>query len=187
MGGAVASLYLEKYPDTFSSAALCAPMIAPDTGGIPGFIALGIARILCLFGKSKKNPFFIRPYSGPEDFDTSCATDPARFAWYDREKASCEAYQNSAPSCRWIVESISVTRKILAAGAPESIVCPVLLSTADKDTSVRPEAQKLFIDRVPGGKQIFVKDSKHEIFRSVNQVFFPWWHDILLFFKEAAV
>ena len=34
MGGAVSALYLEKHPDTFARAALCAPMIAPDRGGL---------------------------------------------------------------------------------------------------------------------------------------------------------
>ena len=48
-----------------------------------------------------------------------------------------------------------------------------------------PEPQKEFIDRVPNGKHLFVKDSRHEIFRSVNAVLFPWWHEILNFLKEA--
>ncbi len=186
MGGGVTSLYLEQYPDTFSAAALCAPMIAPYTSGIPAGIASGMSKVFCLLGKSRHAPFFMKPYSGPEDFDSSCATDPVRFAWYDAVKAAHTEYQNSIPSNRWIVESIAVTRKILTAGAPEKIVCPVLLCTADKDYSVLPDAQKKFIDRVPKGKHLFVKDSKHEIFRSVNEIFFPWWHEILSFFKEAA-
>ena len=187
MGGAVTALFLERHPEVFSAAALCAPMIAPYTGGIPAAAAGAMARIFCLFGQSRKNPFFMKPYSGKEDFASSCATDFTRFSWYAEEKDSCEAWQNSVPSCRWIAESAAVTRKILAPGAPESIRCPVLLSTADHDFSVRADAQEKFISRVPGGKHIFVKDSRHEIFRSVNAVFFPWWHDILSFLMEAHV
>ena len=185
MGGAVASLFLEQNHELFSAAALCAPMIAPSTYGIPSFIASGIARTFCLLGKEKSPPFFMKPYMGPEDFKTSCATDPVRFAWYDTVKASRTEFQNSVPSCRWIAESVAVTRKILAPGAPESISCPVLLSTADMDYSVLPDAQKEFIRRVPKGKHLFVRESKHEIFRSVNQIFFPWWHEVLSFFREA--
>ncbi len=186
MGGAVSSLYLEKHPETFSAAALCSPMIAPNTS-FPSAAAFVMARMNCLFRKDKKAPFFMKPYAGPEDFATSCATDPSRFAWYDAVKAAHTEYQNSIPSWRWIAESIAVTRKILAPGAPESIACPVLLSSADKDYSVMHEPQQQFIDRVPNGKYIFVKDSRHEIFRSVNSVFFPWWHTILSFLKEADV
>ncbi len=186
MGGAVASLYLEKYPETFAGAALCAPMIAPNTGGFPSALALAVCKSACCLGRGIHYPFFMKPYSGPESFETSCATDPVRFAWYDAVKASDVKFQNSVPSYCWTVESIQVTRKILAPGTPESIACPVLLSSADKDFSVLPEPQKQFIERVPKGKRIFVKDSRHEIFRSVNEVFFPWWNEVLTFLKGVC-
>ena len=185
MGGAVASLFLERRHDVFSAAALCAPMIAPVTG-VPSVVASSMAKALSVRNHGRSNPFFMKPYAGPEDFATSAATDPVRFAWYDAVKASHQEYQNSVPSSRWIVESVAVTKKILAAGAPESISCPLLLSTAENDTSVLPEPQKLFVSRVPAGRHLFVKAARHEIFRSVNDVFFPWWRQVLSFLKEAV-
>ncbi len=184
MGGAVTSLFLEQDHSTFSAASLCAPMIAPNTG-VPTVLASVMCRFFCLIGQGKKHPFFMKPYSGPENFETSCASDPVRFAWYDAVKASHQDFWNSIPTYRWTVESIGVPRKILSAGAPESIVCPVLLSTAETDSSVLPEPQKQFIERVSEGKRIFVKGSRHEIFRSPDAVLFPWWHEVLLFLKEA--
>ena len=71
----------------------------------------------------------------------------------------------------------------MAPGAPESIACPVLLFSADSDFSVLPGPQKSFIDRVPGGRYVFVKGSRHEIFRSANEVLFPWWHDVIGFYN----
>ena len=171
MGGAVASLSLERRHDIFSAAVLCAPMIAPSTGGIPSAAAAALCRLYCFLGRGKEYPFFMKPYSGPEDFKTSCATDPSRFHWYDGVKASRTDFQNSVPSYRWTLESIAVTRRILA--------------TADHDYSVMPGPQKEFIDRVPKGRHLFVPDSRHEIFRSVNSVLFPWWHTVLTFLKEA--
>ena len=185
MGGAVTSLYLEQYQDTFAAASLCAPMIAPNTGGVPGFMSDSLCRLAFLFGKGKNYPFIMKPYAGPEDFSSSCATDPIRFAWYDRIKASHQEYQNSIPSYRWVFESVKVTKQILAKGAPERIAIPVLLSTADQDNSVMPDPQKEFISRVQRGKHLFVPGSRHEIFRSVNDVFFPWWHTVLTFYQEA--
>ena len=186
MGGAVASLFLEQYTDVFSAAVLCAPMIAPYTSGIPHTIAGLICNIGVALGKSKKSPFFMKPWSGPEDFSTSCATDPRRFAWYDAVKTSTECFHNSIPTYGWIKESLAVKRKILSDGSPEKISCPVLLFTAENDYSVLPGPQASFIRRVPDGKIVFVKDARHEIYRSVNEVFFPWWHDILEFFKEKG-
>ena len=186
MGGAVGALFLETYRDVFSTACMCAPMIAPNTK-IPASAAAAVCRAACAFGNGKHHPFFMKTYSGPEDFETSCASDPVRFAWYDEVKASREDFWNTVPTYRWTLESIGVTKQILSPGAPESIVCPVLLSTAEHDFSVMPKPQDLFINRVPKGKHIFVKGARHEIYRSTNDVFFPWWHENLLFLKEAEM
>ena len=184
MGGAVAALYLERHPETFAAASLCAPMIAPNTSGVPVFVASAICGAAALLKRGKRHPFFMKPWSGPEDFSTSCATDPARFAWYDAVKTAREEFHNSVPTYQWTRESVHVTKKILAPGAPEKIACPVLLSSADQDFSVMPGPQKQFIARVPRGKRIFVAGSRHEIFRSKNDVFFPWWHEILAFLRS---
>ncbi len=186
MGGAVSTFYLEDHPETFSAAVLCAPMIAPNLSGLPPAAAALISSAAISLQKARKNPPFMKPYAGPEDFATSCATDPARFAWYDAIKASHPEFQNSVPSWQWIREAVRVTKQLLAEGRPEGIACPVLLSTADEDSSVLPEPQKALIERIPHGERIFVKGSRHEIYRSANEVLFPWWHRMLAFLHEAA-
>ena len=187
MGGAVTSLFLEKYPDVFAAAALSAPMIAPCTKGVPFAVTKAMCDIACVFGKDKKYPFIMKPWSGPGDFATSCATDPKRFSWYEAVKTATEAFRNSIPTYRWTKESLAVTNKILAPGEPEKIACPVLLFTAEHDFSVLPAPQEAFISRVPVGKRVFVKDARHEIYRSVDTVFFPWWNQVLAFFREEGV
>lgn len=184
MGGAVASLFLEKYQDVFSAAVLSSPMIAPYVGGLPVPVVSAVGVLAKVLGKGKKNPFFMKTYSGPEDFASSCATDPERFAWYDGIKASRTEFRNSIPSYQWSYEAMHVTKRILAPGAPEKIACPVLLFSAEMDYSVLPGPQKDFISRVSRGKYIPVKESRHEIFRSVNDVLFPWWHEVVCFFRS---
>ena len=186
MGGAVASLLLEQDQDTFSAAVLSSPMIAPYTGGIPVPVASAVGAVAGILGKQKMNPFFMKRYSGPEDFATSCATDPERFAWYDAVKASRTDFQNSVPSYQWSREALRVTGKILAPGAPEKIACPVLLFQAETDTSVLPEPQEAFIKRIRDGQIVRVPGSRHEIFRSTDEVLFPWWHMIIRFYTENA-
>ena len=184
MGGAVSALFMERYPDVFSAAVLSSPMIAPYTGGIPAPLASAVSIAAKIMGKSKKKPFFMKSYNGPEDFSTSCATDPVRFAWYDQIKASRIEFQNCVPSYQWSYEALHVTEKILAPNAPERIPCPVLLFSAETDYSVLPGPQKTFIERVPHGQYVLVRDARHEIFRSVNDVLFPWWHEIIGFYKS---
>ena len=183
MGGAVASLFLESHPDFFSAAVLSSPMIAPNLRGVPAPLASVLGSIAGIFGKKKHKPFFMKTYAGPEDFSTSCASDPVRFAWYDAVKASRREFQNSVPSYQWSLESMNVTKKILAPGEPEKISCPLLLFTAETDDSVLPGPQKALIQRIPNGKQTLVRNARHEIFRSTNDVLFPWWKEVLTFYR----
>ena len=69
-------------------------------------------------------------------------------------------------------------------GAVEKITCPLRLYTAENDNSVLPSAQAMFINRVKKGQRILVKKTRHEIYRSTDDVLFPWWHEILGFLKE---
>ncbi len=186
MGGAVTSLFLEQYPEVFSRAALCAPMIAPHRNNVPLLAVKAICRGAKLAGRGKKRIFLSKPYAGPEDFDTSCATSRERFDWYDRVKEENPAYHNNGPTYDWTLESMKVTKKILAPGAVERIDCPLRLYTAEDDNSVLPAEQGTFIRRVKDGKREFVKGSRHEIYRSTDEVFFPWWHGVLQFLKDEA-
>ena len=121
--------------------------------------------------------------SGPEDFATSCASGRERFDWYDKVKAAHPEYQNNSPSYRWMWEAVNVTKKLLAPGAPEAIDCPVRLYAAEKDGSVLPNEQIAFINRVKDGVRKQIPGSKHENYRSPDAVLFPWWHEILEFYK----
>ena len=184
MGGAVTSLFLERHPGVFSRAALCAPMIAPNLGGLPA----PAAELMCAgakaLGREKKRVFVSKPYSGPEDFATSCAAGRARFDWYDAVKAGTPAFRNNGPTYGWLREAMRATKLLLQPGAPEAIDAAVRLYAAESDDSVMPEPQIAFINRVKGGVRRQIAGSKHEIYRSGDDVLFPWWDEILNFFKE---
>ena len=183
MGGAVSALFLERHDGVFRRAALCAPMIAANLGGLPE----GAARLMCgaakLLGGDRKRIFASRPYSGPEDFDTSCATGRARFDWYDALKARTPAFQNNGPTYGWTREAIRASHMILAEGAVERISIPVRVYTAEDDNSVMPKPQQAFAERLKDGSRALVRGSRHEIYRSGDEVLFPWWHDVLDFLK----
>ncbi len=186
MGGAVASLFLEQYPDVFSKAVLCSPMIAPYPSGISYMLASLVCRIAVLAGRGRHRVFTSKPYQGPEDFQTSCVSDPVRFAWYDAIKVSHPEYQNCSPTYSWTNESLHVRKTILAKGAPERIACPVRLFAAENDNMVQSAPQEQFVARLRNGTRKVVARSKHEIYRSEDDVLFPWWHEILDFLKESG-
>ncbi len=185
MGGAVTGLFLERNPDVFTRAALCAPMIAANLG-MPRLLVSALCRFFKLFGMGKKRVFISRPYDGPEDFNAGFATSKARFDWFDQIKHDHREFWNNGPTYAWTLESIKVTKWLLASGAPEKIACPVRLYTAEKDISVMPEEQRRFIGRVKQGERVLVKGAFHEIYRSEDDVLFPWWHDVLTFLKGGV-
>jgi len=185
MGGAVTALYLESVGDDvdFDRAAMCAPMIAPNLNKVPKPAARLLCRTAEALGRGKKRIFASRPYGGKERFEDSCATGVARFHWYENQRVNDPILQNNGPTYGWTLESIGVTMKILAPGAPERIRTRIQLSTAGLDGTVMPGPQKQFIDRVRDGEHIVVEGSKHEIYRSSDEVLFPWWHGVLAFLK----
>ena len=184
MGGAVSGMFLEKHTEPFERAAMCAPMIAPNRNGMPLHLATGIGKTARAFGKSRSRVPITKPYSGPEDFETSPASGRERFDWYDEMKASVPEFQTNGPSYGWALESFGVTEKLLAPGAVERITIPVRVYGAERDDSVLQEEQKQFAERLPNGFRTEIPGSKHEIYRSGDAVFFPWWHEVLQFLTE---
>ena len=150
--------------------------------GLPLGVAKAICRTAQALGRGRSRILFGKPWAGPEDFETSCATGPERFRWYDALRVATERYHNNGPTYTWTLESLRVTDRLLAPGKPEGIQIPVLVYTAEDDGSVLPEAQEKLVRRLPHGQRKLVPGSRHEIYRSPDAVLFPWWHEILAFF-----
>ena len=185
MGGAVSGLFVEAHPDQFVRAVFCSPMIAPYLNGLPTGVARGICRLMGALGQKKARIFASKPYAGPEEFETSCASGQARFDWYNDLRDRTPAYHTNGPTYQWTLESIQVTGKLLAPGAVEKIRIPVIVYGAQDEFTVVPEAQQRFADRLENGKRVVVAGARHEIYRSPDAVLFPWWHEILSFYDEA--
>lgn len=181
MGGAVTALYLERHPGVFERAAMCAPMIAPNLSGMPKPAAKALCKTELALKHGKKRIFISKPYAEKEKFETACANGRARFDWYEELRFKTPAFQNNGPTYSWLKESIDVTDDILIPGEVEKIDAKVMLFTAGLDDVVLPEPQKAFISRVRQGEHRIVGGAKHEIYRSEDDVLFPWWRGVLEF------
>ena len=182
MGGAVSALFLESSPDVFEKAVFSSPMIAPNLGGAPAGLVRAVCRVPSALGHGSRRAFISRPYKGPEDFETSCASGRERFDWYEKLRAANPLFQNNGPSYAWAREAIGVTVKILAPDMPERIRIPVRVFGAENDGSVITPMEEAFASRLPSGTFRIIPGSKHEIYRSPDSVLFPWWHEVLHFY-----
>ena len=71
------------------------------------------------------------------------------------------------------------------ADAPEKIRTAVEVYTAEEDNSVLPQPQEQFVSRLQQGRRFLIRGARHEIYRSSDEVLFPWWRQVLDFLKEA--
>ena len=182
MGGAVAALYMERHPDRVLRAVLASPMIAPARGKMPLWVAKAVCGFFCLLRRGDRRLFLSGEYTGPEKFEESCATSPARFAYYDALRVATPSIQNNGPSYRWTLEALRVTRSILRRGEPEKIAAPVLLLQAAGDTVVLLPPQNAFVARLPRGTLRRVA-CKHEVYRAQDPVWRQIWKEMLDFYR----
>lgn len=183
MGGAVSALALESRRYDFDRAAFSSPMIAPATNGFPVELGKLLCEAFILMKQGKKRIFTSAPYGTEERFEDSCASSRVRFEWWKEYRDNHPELLNYNPSYCWTLEALRVTDKILAKGEPERITIPVRLYSAELDKTVLIEPQKQFIHHVAKGKFVNVPKARHEIYRSTDDVLYPWWRDMLRFLQ----
>ena len=184
MGGGVAAELLETGTEFFKKAVLSSPMIEPAHAGVPLPVTKLVFGGMVLAGKKQSTLFNKPDYNGEETFEDSCATSRARFDWYHKRRAADPYLYNYNPSVGWAKESMKVPSVILKKGAPEAIKVPILLFSCDNDTLVMRPAQETFIRRVKKGLFVAVANAKHEIYRSTDDVLYPYLEQILDFFAR---
>ena len=115
---------------------------------------------------------------------TAFIVSPEGLGKNDHIKTTHREFQNNGPTYGWTREALRSSRMILEPGAVERIDARVRVYTAEKDHSVLPAPQAAFVARLRDGRRALVPGSKHEIYRSRDDVLFPWWREILDFFGE---
>ena len=183
MGGAVGILYLQRHSNVFDRALLTAPMVYPQTAGVPSWLTKIMTKAFSLFGQSKKMVFVHKEYDPDPPFESSNATSKARFDYYISLRRGDEHYHNSAASYKWVSESLKIPKEMLKDSNCKKIKAKVLLLQAEKDKSVKTEMQDLFVRKVPGAEIFKIPDSKHEIFLSSNDALKIYLEKIFSFFN----
>ena len=173
MGGhLVLRAMTEKLIDP-DAAILSAPMLAPAGGGMPEWTAQLIARIMCIFGRSKRrawkpieNP--LEPYvprQGLLTHDADRYSD--EFFWFRKRP-----FVRLGPaSWRWVERAYASTRKLRNRRRLMQMDIPTLILATSTDELVDHPTIERAVHLMPKAEmKLFGPESAHEIFRGVDDV-----------------
>lgn len=165
MGGAIGTLYMDKYPDTFKAAVFSAPMY-----GIKLPISKRFIRWLAnqLDNKNAKKPNYIlggKDYHGDDFAKNDLTKSQARYEDYRQLYQQRPELQLGSPTNHWLVESIDVGDRAISAA--KTTKTPILILQADEDTIVDNFAQYHAV----GGlcELLNIPDARHEIFMEQDE------------------
>lgn len=185
MGGAVGTLYLQKYKcEYFDKAVLTAPMIYCNTANMPHFVTGTLCGFMNIIGRSKQKVPGGKGFNPNRTWETSNATCKERFDYWQAKRVVNVCYQPSVATNKWVWESIRICPLMLNAKRCKNINIPLLLCQAEEDKSVISSKHNDFIKLVPKGELIRFKGSRHEIFLSPDDVLQYYLDTILKFIEK---
>ena len=163
MGGAVASLFLEKYQDYFDAAILSSPMLKMKASVSP-VVRMALSIYSFVFNKRKKIAPGQRRFNGVPTFETSSTMSKSRYYYtFDMRKEDWH-YQTYGASIGWALASFKATNRLMKRA--HLIKIPVTVFTAGDDHLIDPEGYENFKKLVPQAEFIDFKNSRHEIFNA---------------------
>ncbi len=171
MGGAISALYLERWPDDIKAAVLSSPMMGINLGGLPKWLAQGLAASIDTVGSWLGEP----PYGpGQGSYQSHEFAENGLSHSEPRYQAFRELYEQrpqiklGGVTAHWIREGIAAGDSAIAAA--DRIKTPLLLLQAGEDSVVDNAAQDAFCARArcEGGKPLRVEGAWHELFMEAD-------------------
>lgn len=181
MGGCIATLYLEQYPEDFEKAALSAPMLKMDFRGVSSRavrLLMVISAILPWDEKFVPKQHGFNPEPVPH---RSTALSVNRYMFQLQERINHPEYTSFGGTYAWMRASIKATKKARHEAA--KIQVPVLLCRAGMDTMVDNEGHTLTAERNDRIVMKMYSESKHEIYNATQEIRSEYFRDILIFFE----
>lgn len=182
MGGAIAALFLEQYPDIFSHAILTSPMLEIELGKTPEAIAYLVMLFKKLTGSEEEYVKGHGAFDGVPCFKSSSCLSEARYDYIFAKRVRDENFRTYGASCAWLLAGLRAVRKLQKHAG--RVLIPVLIFQAGRDTTVRPGGQKRFADRSKNTKLVMMPDSKHEIYNANFEIRKEYYQNIFSFIEE---
>ncbi|WP_323065458.1 alpha/beta fold hydrolase [Aeromonas jandaei] len=167
MGGAISARYLERWPDDIRAAVLSSPMLGINLGGLPKWLAKGLATTISTVGGWFGEPPYgpgQGPYQDHGFADNELTHCQSRYQAFRQIYEQHPQIKLGGATAHWIYQGITGADAAIAdAGA---IKTPLLLLQAGNDSVVDNAAQDAFCTKASceGGKPLRIEGAWHELF-----------------------
>lgn len=182
MGGAIAVIYLAKYRHNIRRAVFSSPLMQPVVGPVPHWVARSSVLLDNLRWGGKKK--FRRSKDFVADFPFEKANDISYSRFYHNQQLRCThpEYQTTPTSNSWVRGSLSLRSRLPRLA--KKIRTPILLLSAQLDTTVENEAQYRFAAKCPTCRLEVMENSKHSMMTGDLATITDFMTRMLTFFKE---
>ncbi|ENY71306.1 Lysophospholipase L2 [Aeromonas diversa CDC 2478-85] len=167
MGGAISARYLERWPDDVQAAVLSSPMMGINLGGLPVWLAKGLASTIDTVGGWFGEPPYgpgQGPYTDHGFTDNELTHSALRYRLFREQYERTPEVKLGGATAHWIREGILAGEQAIAEA--DKIKTPLLLLQAGEDSVVDNAAQETFCHTAPceGGKPLRIEGAWHELF-----------------------
>lgn len=163
MGGAVAALYLARFPGVFQKALMSAPMVLPLTGDVsPAVARLGLS-VCTFFGDPKKKFWGAREFDPDYPFERSQDRSLARFRHNMDIRLADARFRTTPLTMGWVYQSLLLHRKLIAKSFTKKLTTPILMLSAEDDRVVSNDAQQEFAESCSVCRRVIIPGSTHSM------------------------
>jgi lysophospholipase len=169
MGGTVALLFLERYPEVFDGAILSAPLLQIVTDPLPEPVAQAMSEFAVLIGLGRRYCPWRGPWE-PGTFAGNTATrSHARWSLWEEQLIPAQRLAGMGGATqRWLRESMEAGRR--AQRGAGQIRVPVILFQAGLDDFVKPGGQEHACRRMPDCELRLFPTARHEILMESDEI-----------------
>ena len=184
MGGAVSSLYLEKYPDIFKCAVLSAPMMKINFGRFPSWTVTAISELYKARDKALDFAIGQHAFTGSYGFEKSNSMDRDRYIYQFYQRVENKDYQTWGSTIGWVNAAINADEELMKNA--NKVKTPILLLQAEKDVMVENDAQNEFAKKSQMTTLLEFKDAKHELYNGTPEIMKEFYSAVLDFYNAFA-
>lgn len=180
-GGLIVLRYLHDHPAVVEAAVLSAPLFAPHTGALPGWLVRGVSRLGVIAGCGSSYIPGARDWrQGTFGIVGSSRTshDPERGALQDLWMEANPKLRMGGLTVGWLDMAFRLTAESMRPSYLSEVSTPILIGSAGRDRLVRSDAHRRAAGLLPRAEFVWFPEAKHELFMETDVIRDRWLAEI---------